>query len=149
MFCGPNSLARLCESDRRANLLAENTLVILFPRSAEVALVKIKVPRLPSSFNLLPQYVQLGHAIPNRVNSLLILERQDRLPGKGKGANGRVRALVHVLGRDVEERLPHSVAGVPYCHSDGSTGPRSTDLGKGGMESLVIISRNGEALGLS
>ena len=47
MFSFPNSLFRLCESERSANLAAENTAVVVLPRKDAVAPVKRSVPRLP------------------------------------------------------------------------------------------------------
>ena len=55
---------------------------------------------------------------------------------------------MYVLGRDVEERLPHSVAAIPDSHSDRSTGPHSADLRKYGMKCLMIVGRDRKAFRL-
>lgn len=47
MFSFPNSLFRLCESERSANLAAENAAVVVLPRVDAVAPVKRSVPRFP------------------------------------------------------------------------------------------------------
>jgi hypothetical protein len=47
MFSFPNSLFKLCESERSANLAAENAAVVVLPRKDAVAPVKRSVPRFP------------------------------------------------------------------------------------------------------
>jgi len=55
---------------------------------------------------------------------------------------------MYVLGCDVEEWLPHSVAAIPDSHSDRSTGPHSADLRKYGMKFLMIVGRDRKAFRL-
>ncbi len=54
-------------------------------------------------------------ALAIRLLDVVLLEREDRAPRERKGrGDARLEAVLHVLGRDLEEGLPHAVRSVKH-----------------------------------
>ena len=62
-------------------------------------------------------------ALAIRLLDVVLLEREDRTPGECKGrGDARLEAVLHVLGRDLEEGLPHAVRSIKHGRADSVFG---------------------------